>query len=172
MIVRKVVYNNRCSCCGKELEDKWVDDKDVLKESFIRRAWRTFGGRDYCRDCWERDADGSITTRDGRRFDGDGRQVKVYRFDHTGISGSMTLTEIATEIAKTEAMADLMVGWLYKSILLDEVAAAREFKATLLVERKGTWEYDCYMSFLDHGVFKHVYKDFIDRHYCCGVTSR
>ena len=69
MIVRKVVYNNRCSCCGALLTEEWVSHKDRLKEAFVHKCWRRYAGRDYCHDCWQRNPDGSVTTKDGCRYE-------------------------------------------------------------------------------------------------------
>lgn len=164
MIVRKVVFNNRCSCCGRLLLKRWQEDKDQVKEAFIKACWRTYDGHDYCRDCWKREDDGTVTTRDGLRFDENGMLVGGCLF-FTGISESMTLTQIQTEIAKASALADQMVGRLYRGILQGELDKARYLLDKLLSKRKGTWEYDCYVLFKSRNIFSHIYGDAVVRSY-------
>ena len=79
MKVSDTFYNIRCDSCGTELCEEWYHDANngefatILSES----GWFTAEhDRHYCPDCWERDDDDRIKTRNGRIYDEDGREIK------------------------------------------------------------------------------------------------
>lgn len=74
----------------------------------------------------------------------------------------LTVTQIVTEIVQAEALYRMMVGWLCKSILANEINAAK----TLLEERvkkASKQELDAYNTFRRFGIFTKIRNDATER---------
>jgi hypothetical protein len=77
MLVKREFHNIECDCCGQLLdEETWWDDKDVLPAILSECGWKQLGDGHYCEECWYRDDDDNIVTKDGRKFDDDGNEIK------------------------------------------------------------------------------------------------
>lgn len=77
MIVNREFHNVECDHCGQLLdEETWWDDKDALSGILDECGWKELGGKHYCDNCWERDDDDNIVTKDGRKYDDDGNEIK------------------------------------------------------------------------------------------------
>ena len=72
MIVKKEFRNVECDCCGQMLdEETWYEDEEAFGVILDECNWKTLGGKHYCDNCWTRDDDDNIVTKDGRKFDDD-----------------------------------------------------------------------------------------------------
>lgn len=156
MKVSDVFYNIRCDSCSAELCEESYHDagNDEFATILSESGWFTAdGGRHYCPDCWERDDDDRINTRDGRTYDMDGREVKLRHLNVLELSEDMTLTQMRTELERGRALYSSMVGALYKSMLADDLNTGYEWLGKLLAERNGTPEWEAYHTFNRHGIF-------------------
>lgn len=77
----------------------------------------------------------------------------------------MTLTQFRTEMVRCKALYWSMVGSIYKAALYDDFCEADVWFGQLLAQRKNTPEWDCYHTFLRHGIFKRIENDTYDRLY-------
>lgn len=78
MIRKKEFYNIECDHCGAMLdEETWLDDRESAESLIDECNWKKLGDRHYCEDCWERDDDDNIVTKDGRRWTDDGEEIKT-----------------------------------------------------------------------------------------------
>ena len=76
-LVKREFHNIECDCCGQLLdEETWWDDQEVLPAILAECGWKQLGGGHYCEECWNRDDDDNIVTKDGRKFDDDGNEIK------------------------------------------------------------------------------------------------
>ena len=76
-LVKREFHNIECDCCGQLLdEETWCDDQEVLPAILAECGWKQLGGSHYCEECWYRDDDDNIVTKDGRKFDDDGNEIK------------------------------------------------------------------------------------------------
>ena len=71
-----------CDGCGDTFETGegyvcYADDPDgsLLWSDASASDWLQIGDRHYCPDCWERDDDDNILTKDGHKFNDDGEQI-------------------------------------------------------------------------------------------------
>ena len=74
MIIDKTFHNIQCDHCGALIdEETWWDDKEALTTIILPECgWiECEGGRHYCEECWNRDDDDNIITKDGRKWDDD-----------------------------------------------------------------------------------------------------
>ena len=91
----------------------------------------------------------------------DKESVRTFRFSHMNTlndADGLTVTQIVTEIVKAQACYDMMVGWLYKGILGNEIIAAK----ILLEERvkkASKQELDAYNTFRRFGIFTEMRND-------------
>ena len=88
-----------------------------------------------------------------------------FRFDHMDTlnhADSLTLTQIVTEIVKAEALYRMMVGWLYKSILANEINAAKVL-LDQRIRKASKEELDAYGTFRRYGIFAKMRDDATDR---------
>ena len=76
-LVKREFHNIECDCCGQLLdEETWWDDQEVLPAILAECGWKQLGGSHYCEKCWYRDDDDNIVTKNGRKFDDDGNEIK------------------------------------------------------------------------------------------------
>ena len=70
----------KCDACGEFIELSDLegaafivgdnDGSEIEKEATEDEGWLVVDGRHYCPNCWERQSDGTIKTKDGRLYDG------------------------------------------------------------------------------------------------------
>lgn len=95
----------------------------------------------------------------------DKEAARTFHFSHMDTlndADGLTVTQIVTEIVKAQACYDMMVGWLYKGILGNEIIAAK----TLLEERvkkASKQELDAYNTFRRFGIFTKMRSDATER---------
>lgn len=95
----------------------------------------------------------------------DKEAARAFHFSHMDTlndADGLTVTQIVTEIVKAQACYDMMVGWLYKGILGNEIIAAK----TLLEERvkkASKQELDAYNTFRRFGIFTKMRNDATER---------
>ena len=165
MIIDRTFHNIQCDHCGALIdEETWWDDMEVLTSTILDGCgWiECEGGRHYCDECWTRDDDDNIVTKDGRKWDDDKHKEILtdkqrYQLDYLEdlLDPNLTLTQIRIEIIKAKFLFHSMVGWLYKKPLGNEIVQAM----LLLDDRKATapqWQIDCYNTFADSGLFYHL----------------
>ena len=65
-----------CDGCNQTFETLdgmvcYADDEDgkLVEETARNSDWKIMGDRHYCPNCWERDDDDIIHTKDGRKWD-------------------------------------------------------------------------------------------------------
>lgn len=167
-IVSDTFYNIRCDSCGTELCEEWYHDAGngefatILGES----GWFTADGdRHYCPDCWERQDDDTIKTRNGRKYGDDGREIKTRHMHYLDLWEGMTLTQMRTELERGRVLHSSMVGTLYKGMLYEDLNTGYEWLAELLANRKGTPEWEAFRTFDSHGIFSRFPDDEDDRMY-------
>lgn len=169
MIVDRKFYNIQCDHCGALLdEENWWDDKDALTTTILPECnWiECEGGRHYCESCYHIDDDDNIVTKDGRKWNYDThKEIKSHRLNYLQLSDGMTLTQFRMELIKCEAIINMMVGTLFKGMLLDDLAVGKEWFEELLTARKGTTEFDCYYTFMSHNIFRLAKNDVYERRY-------
>ena len=130
MNVKEYFFNRQCDCCGALLdEEMWHNTPDTLNDVANASDWQHLGGKDYCADCWTRDDDDNIQTKDGRKYDGD-----TLERIRTGISpdelGEQTRQQVTAILA-----IDKMHKWF--DALPDEEKAnfAKEFPEFVKYEK-------------------------------------
>ena len=169
MIIEKKFHNVKCDHCGRLLDDEtWWDDQDALTTTILRECgWiECEGGRHYCDECWTRDDDDNIVTKDGRKWDDyDHKEIRQHRMNYLDLSEDMTLTQFRMELERGKALYHSMVGWLYKGMLGDDLADGKEWLDELVEQRRGTAEYYCYFTFVSHGIFRLAQIDAQERMY-------
>lgn len=95
----------------------------------------------------------------------DEEAARAFHFSHMDTlndADGLTVTQIVTEIVKAQACYNMMVGWLYKGILGNEIIAAK----TLLGERvkiASKPELDAYNTFRRFGIFTKMRNDATER---------
>ncbi len=62
-------WGNDCVCYADDPDGKLIEE--TAKES----EWKVLDGHHYCPNCWERDDDDIIHTKDGRKWDDSGLEV-------------------------------------------------------------------------------------------------
>jgi len=75
---------------------------------------------------------------------------------------SQTLTQFRSELEKTRALYDCMVGTIYKDALADDINEGWTIFNTMLAERRDTPEYKAYITFSFYKVFQRIYDDAYD----------
>ena len=95
----------------------------------------------------------------------DKEAARTFHFSHMDTlndADDLTVTQIVTEIVKAQALHNMMVGWLYKGILGNEIIAAK----TLLEERvkkASKQELDAYNTFRRFHIFTRMGDDATER---------
>lgn len=162
-----------CDSCGEHFVNGdgftcYTDDPDggnMLSEA-TSSGWLDIDGRQYCPDCWHYDDDDSIVCGDGRKWtDYDHKEIRQHRMNYLSLSDDMTLTQFRMELIKGKALCNTMVGTLYKGMLLDDLAVGKEWFEKMMAARKGTAEFDCYYTFMSHGIFRLAQNDAYERMY-------
>ena len=69
MIITGTLYNIKCDCCGRVINDEWLPDVKAA-ELELEETGVKLGGRHYCFDCYDYNDNMDIVTKDGRKFDG------------------------------------------------------------------------------------------------------
>ena len=165
MIVDRQFHNIKCDACGRLIDDEtWWDDKQALTSTILNECnWiECEGGRHYCDECWSRDDDDNIITKDGRKWDDDTHKEILtpeqrYHLDYLKdlLDPRLTLTQLRFEIIKAIFLYRDMVGTLYKNSLADEIDGA----FCLLHDRyesASDSEKDMYDIFCEHLVFHNL----------------
>jgi len=166
MKVTENFHNIMCDSCKALLDPcDWYDDEDAIAMVADDCNWKHFGGSDYCPDCYAYDEDGHIRTNDGRIFAEDGTELtdRTPLMTYLCLDGRMTLTQFRTELTRGEELCHSMVGTLHRSILANDLHNGWEWFNMLLGQRKGTPEYDRYITFLCHGIFRREAASLHDR---------
>lgn len=95
----------------------------------------------------------------------DEEAAQAFHFSHMDTlndADELTVTQIATEIVKAQALHKMMVGWLYKGILGNEIIAAK----MLLEERikkASKQQLDAYNTFRRFHIFTRMGDDAMER---------
>lgn len=168
MIIDRQFHNIKCDACGRLIDDEtWYDDKDALTTTILDECgWIECEGRHYCDECWTRDDEDNIITKDGRKWDDyDHKEIKQHRMNYLELSEEMTLTQFRIELEKGYALFKTMVGTLYKGMLADDLNEGYEWLQELNDRRKGKAEFDCYDTFCRHGIFRMIQNDALERMY-------
>ena len=95
----------------------------------------------------------------------DEETVQGFRFDHMDTlnhADSLTVTQIVTEIVKAEALYRMMVGWLYKGMLANEINAAKVL-FDQRIHKASKEELEAYNTFRRYGIFAKMRDDATDR---------
>ena len=168
MIIDRTFHNVVCDGCGAQLdEETWYDDKDALTTTILDECgWIECEGRHYCDECWTRDDDDNIITKDGRKWDDyDHKEIKQHRMNYLELSEEMTLTQFRIELIKGHVLFRSMVGTLYKGMFADDLKEGWDWFGELLERRNGTAEHDCYKTFMSYGIFRMIQNDALERMY-------
>lgn len=95
----------------------------------------------------------------------DEEAARTFHFSHMDTlndADGLTVTQIVTEIVKAQACYDMMVGWLYKGILGNEIIAAKMLLEER-VKKASKQELDAYNTFRRFHVFTRMGDDATDR---------
>jgi hypothetical protein len=95
----------------------------------------------------------------------DEEAARTFRFSHMDTlndADGLTVTQIVTEIVKAQACYDMMVGWLYKGILGNEIIAAKMLLEER-VKKASKQELDAYNTFRRFGIFTKMRNDATER---------
>lgn len=97
--------------------------------------------------------------------DADEQAAQQFKFSHMDTLNhpdGLTVTQIVTEIVQAEALYRMMVGWLYKSILANEINAAMVL-LDQRIRKASKQELDAYNTFRRHDIFARMRNDATDR---------
>lgn len=95
----------------------------------------------------------------------DEEAARAFRFSHMDMlndADELTATQIMTEIVKAQALHNMMVGWLYKGILGNEIIAAKMLLEER-VKKASKQELDAYNTFRRFGIFTKMRNDATER---------
>lgn len=95
----------------------------------------------------------------------DKEAARAFRFSHMdtlNVADGLTVTQIVTEIVKAQSLYDMMVGWLYKGILGNEIIAAKMLLEEH-VKKASKQELDAYNTFRRFGIFTKMRNDATER---------
>ena len=95
----------------------------------------------------------------------DEEAAQAFRFSHMDTlndAGDLTVTQIVTEIVKAQALHKMMVGWLYKGILGNEIIAAKVLLEER-VQKASKQELDAYNTFRRFHIFNRMGNDATER---------
>ena len=83
MKIKSECYSIKCDCCGETFETGagyacYVDDPDgfLIWSDACASGWQAVGDKHFCDNCWNRDDDDNIITKDGRKFTENGEEIK------------------------------------------------------------------------------------------------
>ena len=103
-----------------------------------------------------------VTQLDREADEQTARQFKFSHMDTLNHPDSLTVTQIVTEIVQAEAVCCMMVGWLYKGLLTNEINAAKML-LNQHIKQAPQWELDAYNTFRRFGIFASMRNDAQDR---------
>ena len=165
MIVDRQFHNIKCDHCGALIdEETWWDDKQALTSTILNECnWiECEGGRHYCDECWSRDDDDNIVTKDGRKWDDDTHKEILtpeqrYHLDYLKdlLDPRLSLTQLHMEIIKAVLLHRSMVGTIYKSALSDEIENAFQLLADKY-ENASFAEIRVYNTFAENDIFRTI----------------
>lgn len=92
-------------------------------------------------------------------------RAQAFRFSHMDTlndADNLTVTQIAIEIVKAQALHKMMVGWLYKGILGNEIIAAKMLFEER-VKKASKQELDAYNTFRRFHIFNRMGDDAMER---------
>ncbi|MCR4612419.1 MAG: hypothetical protein K5778_00295 [Bacteroidaceae bacterium] len=95
----------------------------------------------------------------------DKEAARTFHFSHMDTlndADDLTVTQIVTEMVKAQACYDMMVGWLYKGILGNEIIAAKMLLEER-VKKASKQELDAYNTFRRFGIFTKMRNDATER---------
>lgn len=95
----------------------------------------------------------------------DEEAAQAFLFSHMDTmnhADDLTVTQIATEIVKAQALQKMMVGWLYKGILDNEIIAANVLLEER-VQKASKQELDAYNTFRRFHIFTRMGNDAMER---------
>ena len=77
MIVDKKFYNVKCDCCGALFNETYWDEVEGATCMLDDCGWKALEpDKHYCPDCYEWDDDHHLVTKDGRKWDECGYEIK------------------------------------------------------------------------------------------------
>lgn len=91
--------------------------------------------------------------------------AQAFHFSHMDTmnhADDLTVTQIVTEIVKAQALQKMMVGWLYKGILGNEIIAANVLLEER-VQKASKQELDAYNTFRRFHIFTRMGNDTMER---------
>lgn len=91
--------------------------------------------------------------------------AQAFHFSHMDTmnhADDLTVTQIVTEIVKAQALQKMMVGWLYKGILGNEIIAANVLLEER-VQKASNQELDAYNTFRRFHIFTRMGNDAMER---------
>lgn len=91
--------------------------------------------------------------------------AQAFHFSHMDTmnhADDLTVTQIVTEIVKAQALQKMMVGWLYKGILGNEIIAANVLLEER-VQKASKQELDAYNTFRCFHIFTRMGNDAMER---------
>lgn len=92
-------------------------------------------------------------------------RAQAFRFSHMDTlndADNLTVTQIVIEIVKAQALHKMMVGWLYKGILGNEIIAAKMLFEKR-VKKASKQELDAYNTFRRFHIFNRMGDDAMER---------
>ena len=95
----------------------------------------------------------------------DEQVARAFRFSHMDTlnhADDLTVTQIVTEIVQAEALMRMMVGWLYKGILVNEIEAAKVLLEQR-IKKASKQELDAYITFRRFHIFRRIGDDTVER---------
>jgi len=95
----------------------------------------------------------------------DEQAARAFRFSHMDTlnhADDLTVTQIVTEIVQAEALKRMMVGWLYKGILANEIEAAKVLLEQR-IKKASKQELDAYITFRRFHIFRRIGDDTVER---------
>lgn len=131
MIIDRQFYNIQCDHCGKLLdEETWWGEKDLVEGLILDECgWIECEGRHYCDECWSRDDDDNIVTKDGRKWTDD---------DHKRIYDGVDLSE-SNDATKKQLYAILIAEKIKskfeKMTYEEKLAFAEKYPEFVIVEK-------------------------------------
>lgn len=95
----------------------------------------------------------------------DEEAARAFHFTHMDTlnhAGDLTVTQIVTEIVQAQALHRMMVGWLYKGILANEIGAAKVLLEQR-IKKASKQELDAYNTFRRFHIFTRMGNETIER---------
>lgn len=119
------------------------------------------------RELKKKEADERVWKRMMERLqrEADEAAAQAFHFSHMDTmnhADDLTVTQIVTEIVKAQALQKMMVGWLYKGILGNEIIAANVLLEER-VQKASKQELDAYNTFRCFHIFTRMGNDAMER---------